>query len=164
MMSRLKGHQTSHFQNKVYQFVTSDKPNQIEVDDQGIMIKLPDFYVYDLAMDHLHESYHTKFDSIIKRKYNTLNMLAEPVTVTLAFAEHTEKKTKDIKQHEYWFVDSEKILHKLSFDIENRLKHLFEKYLKSANGILNISARRVYSSAPGYENFDYLEMTHWEIL
>jgi len=163
MMRRLKGHQPSHFQNKVYQFVTSDKPNQIEVDNQGIMIKLPDFYVYDRAMDHLHENYHTKFESNFKHKYNSLNILVEPVTYTLSFVEHTQKKTKNIKNHEYWFVDSDQILHKLSFDIENPLKHLFVKHLKSSNGVLDIAACRVHASVPGYEDFDYLEMEHWEI-
>jgi len=163
MVRRLTGHQVSHFQNKVYQFVTSDKPNQIAVDDQGIMIKLPEFYEYDLAMDHLHENYHTKFESNFKRKYNSLNMLAEPITYTLSFVQHTQKNTKDIKNHEYWFVDSDQILHKLSFDIENPLKHLFVKHLKSSNGVLDIAARRVNASVPGYTNFDYLDMSQWEI-
>ena len=163
MLQRLRGHQTSQFQNKTYQFVTSENPNRVSIDDQGIMIKLPEFYEYDLAMDQLHKDYNTEFDEVYKRMHGSLNRLASAEVYTLSFAAHTQRNTKSTKQHEYWFADSNRTLHKLAFELGNPLKQLFEKYLTDNNGTLNISANRVWAMTPGYEAFDYLEMAHWEI-
>ena len=157
MMRRLSGRTTSHFQNKVYQFATSETPNRIDVDAMGLMIKLPEFYEYDRKIDYLHENYNTK------ESKKAGNILLDEETRSLTLVEHTKRRTKDTKDHEFWFSDDGKRLHKVTVEIANPLVHLFERYIKMKDNQLDIRAYYFQTQQKGYDDFYYYELSNWAI-
>lgn len=159
MMRRLSGRTTSHFQNKVYQFATSETPNRIDVDAMGLMIKLPEFYEYDRKIDHLYENYNTdEFTHV-----GNIGLLDEE-TRTLTLVEHTKRRTKITKDHEFWFSDDSKRLYKMTVKIANPLAHLLERYIGMKNNVLDVSAYyHPTNQFSGYDDFRYYDLSHWTI-
>jgi hypothetical protein len=158
MMRRLTGKTTSHFQNSVYKFATSETPNQIDVEAMGLMIKLPEFYEYDRKIDHLAETYNSKIETA-----NNQQILRDPETHTLTLVERTQRKTKTTKDHEFWFIDENNHVNKLTVEIANPLVHLLERYIKMKNNVLDVNAYYYYTQHQGYDNFHYYDLAHWTI-
>lgn len=95
-------------------------PQKLKLKFLPMMIRLPSFYLEDLAVELLKKK--TVQPVPDRRVYNK-----EVRTLTHISTIHRKTKSQDANW--YWFVNDDNMLHRLSVDGKNKLSHVFEKFL-----------------------------------
>lgn len=116
----LKQHSMSQFRQDLYDFLTMPE-TQIKLSFLPMMIRLPAFYQEDVTVDELIKTHKSPSEM---EPYSTDSQVR-----TLQFVNKTHRKSKQQDTKHYWFVDDRDMLHRLSIDQNNKLRHVFERFL-----------------------------------
>ena len=159
MVQRLKGDEVSKFRNELYTFAT-DCITEVPIDYFGMMVRLPDFYEYDCAIDRIAERYPVERTL---PQTNTGNLLFEPETHELTFVAITKRHTKDTRRYEYWFSTEDRSIAKIDIELYNPLRKLFKRHIAANNNRVIVHGYYNIHKMKGRENFNYYNLSNWEI-
>jgi len=158
LFQRLKGNEVSEFRKSLYTFAT-EHVTEVPIDFFGMMIRLPDFYEYDCAIDSIAERYP------VERELASIpsQIVFDPTAHELKFIATTKRYTKNIKRYEYWFSTEDRSIAKIDIELYNPLRKLFERHIAEKNNRIRVSGYYYTQKITGREDFNYYDISNWEI-
>lgn len=145
----------SRFRRNLYDFVESDDPYTIYKNDIPMIVKLPDFYEEDCAMDNLAKEYNMVSDDYFKVGHKTeTSFNLTPVT-------RIDRNTKNSKDYNYYFADSDDKVYRISLKPDNPLLHLFEKEFGKER--VTIQGNAMATVLRGTE-YGFYNLTAWQLV
>jgi hypothetical protein len=154
IVEKLKKGKISKFREAVYEFV-QDNSYRMQAKFTGIMVKLPDFWNYDLALDKMQEQYNME--------PMEWNQAAEHQVKTLTYVETTKRYISGLKQDEYWFKTEDNRLAKIFVQRDNPLSNVFERYLEEHQNVIDVLGYFWPTKIKGREDFNYIGVSNWKI-
>lgn len=153
MLNALKntGQGMSKFRQDLHNYVESDDPYTVFKNDIPMIVKLPEFYAEDQAMDEMAKNY--KMDG---KFYD--NGSGERALYPLQML---HRKTKNTDQLHYWFRDIGDTVYRISVDPKNPLLHLFER--EFAKDTVRVQGTFYPTKIRG-QSYVFYSLTHWTIV
>lgn len=145
----------SCFRRNLYDFVESNDPYTIYKNDIPMIVKLPDFYEEDCAMDNLAKECNMTA-SDYSRVGNKLDSSFNLTPVT-----RIDRKTKNSKDYNYYFADSDNKVYRISLKPDNPLLHLFETEFGKEN--VNIQGNAMATVLRGTE-YGFYNLFAWQLV
>lgn len=140
MMAKLLDIKLSKFKEDLNIFIHSNR-KQITEEWLGLVIKLPEFYEYDIRFEKILEPYNYKnIDNI--NGYNSKS---------LDFIDITTRNRLSKKQTEFWFKDEKNFVVSICLDSTNPLLKIWEQIVRSKDVGLTIYGFFTKKSRDGHE-------------
>jgi len=150
MMWKLKTTHITKFREELNTFIHSNglliKENQV-----GMICYLPDFYVYDIAMDNL------RLEVTSKVRDSHRNPAMQ--TRTLIPLDRVIKKSSRTYSIQYWLKDSEGYANLITLEKKNPLEHIWNSMFQSN---IELQIQGTYFQK-NIDDFEYFSITHWEL-
>lgn len=158
MFRILNNEEITSFRKALYQFVTT-QINTVDEQYQKILVKIFEFYAYDMKLEHLHETYDVSpFSS------ENTNKVPDFSKVNLKLVETMNRTTQKVKHHEYWFVNSVNRLHRIIIAHNSELKHLFDRYLDDQKYQVAIEGYIQPTEFRGVPDFNFYSINKWKLI
>lgn len=145
----------SRFRRNLYDFVESDDPYTIYKNDIPMIVKLPDFYEEDCAMDNLAKEYNmtaSDYSRVVHKLDSSFDLT--PVA-------RIDRNTKNSKDYNYYFADSDDKVYRISLKPDNPLLHLFEKEFGKER--VTIQGNAMTTVLRGTE-YGFYNLTAWQLV
>lgn len=155
MVLGLKNQSMSQFRRDLQDFVDRKEENYVKEQELRMIVKLPEFYREDRALEDIAKRFRFGIDDY-KKSTSLVN-----TDITLRPINKIHRKTKQCNLMQYYFANKDRDVFRIDIQGDNPLLHLFEKAIDQEE--ITVNACTNAQSIRGTE-YAYYHVFNWQLV